>query len=119
MITSKRRARSLSIALFLLTLAVLIAFDQDWWPGLLLVIGLPLALKQYLMSRLHDAFVTLLVFGGTYITLTFPIPWQVFLPAVLLLGSFYLILREWVESSKESEEEKEEEAAKEIEEDLK
>ena len=73
-ITSKKRAQTLSTVLFLIGLAVLI-FTEEWWPGLMLVVGLPLALRQYLMGRTYDMAISLLVFVGTYVTVAFDISW--------------------------------------------
>lgn len=114
-ITSKKRAQTLSTVLFLLGLAVLI-FTEAWWPGIMLAIGLPLALRQFLMGRNYDMAVSLLVFVGTYVTVAFDISWRVFLPSLLTLGAIYILIREWTESTSETEEEKDEDTQHEIEE---
>lgn len=117
-ITSKKRAQALSTVLFLIGLAVLI-FTEQWWPGIMLAVGLPLALRQYLLGRTYDMAISLLVFVGTFITVAFDISWRVFLPTLLTLGAIYILIREWTESSGETEEEKEENIQHEIEEDKK
>ena len=48
-LTSKKKAQALSTAFFLLGLATLI-FTDDWWPGIMLVVGLPLALRQFMLG---------------------------------------------------------------------
>ena len=116
-IISRKRAKTLSSALFLIGLAIL-AFI-GWWPGILLAVGLPLALRQFLLGAHYDVVVTLLVFGGGFLTLEFAIPWDFFLPTVFILGAIYILTREFFESRTESEEEQEEDANREIEEEKK
>jgi len=123
-ITSKRRAQILSTALFLLALATLIVIEQwqpaiEWWPAIMLVVGLPLALRQYLLGRNYDMTITLLIFVGTFITVEFDISWRIFLPSLLTIGAIYILIREWTDSNEETEEEKEENSQHEIEEDKK
>lgn len=117
-ITSRKRAQTFSTVLFLLGLAVLI-FTEQWWPGIMLAVGLPLALRQYLMGRTYDMGISLLVFVGTYVTVAFDISWRVFLPSLLTLGAIYILIREWTESNSETEEEKDEDIQHEIEEEKK
>ncbi len=117
-ITSKKKAQTLSTALFLIGLAVLI-FTNSWWPGVMLAIGLPLALRQYLLGRNYDMMVTLLIFVGTFVTVQFDISWRIFLPILFTLGALYILLREFFGPDETTEEEKEEELNHEIEEEKK
>ncbi len=114
-IASRKKAQTLSTALFLMGLAALI-FTDAWWPGLMLVIGLPLALRQYLLGRTYDMMVTLLVFIGTFVTVQFDISWRIFLPILFTLGALYILFREFLGPDETTEEEKEEELNHEIEE---
>lgn len=114
-ITSRKRAGALSTALFLLGLASLI-FTERWWPGIMLIVGLPLALRQFLLGRTYDAMVSLLVFLGTYITVEFDISWKIFLPVLFTLGAIYVVFREFMGPDETTEEEREEEMNHEIEE---
>lgn len=114
-ITSRKRAGALSTALFLLGLASLI-FTQVWWPGIMLIIGLPFALRQFLLGRTYDAMISLLVFVGTYITVQFDISWKIFLPVLFTIGAIYIIFREFMGPDETTEEEREEELNHEIEE---
>jgi hypothetical protein len=114
-ITSRKRAGALSTALFLLGLASLI-FTERWWPGIMLIVGLPLALRQFLLGRTYDALVSLLVFLGTYITVEFDISWKIFLPVLFTLGAIYVVFREFMGPDETTEEEREEELNHEIEE---
>ncbi len=118
-ITSRKKAGALSTALFLLGLAVLTFTENYWWPGIMLVIGVPLALRQFLTGRTYDMVVSLLVFVGTFVTVQFDISWKIFLPILFTLGAIYILFREFMGPDERSEEEKEEELNHEIEEDKK
>jgi hypothetical protein len=115
-LVSRHRAQILSATLFAIALGI-VALFQAWWPGIMLATGFPLALRQFLLGRRYDMGITLAVFIGTFITVAFPIDWEVLLPALLLMASFYLAVREWQEGQIEDEEEKEEEIVRSLEED--
>lgn len=117
-ITSKRKAQAVSTALFLLGLASLV-FTDAWWPGIMLVVGLPLALRQYLLGRTYDMMITLLVFVGTFVTVQYDISWRIFLPVLFTLGALYILFREFFGPDETTEEEKEEDVEHEIEEEQK
>lgn len=85
----------------------------------MLVIGIPLALKQFLLGKLYDMAITLLVFVGTFITVQFDIAWEIFLPILFTLGAIYVFFKEFFGPAKETEEEVEEDTQHEIEEDQK
>lgn len=114
-ITSKKKAQAISTALFLLSLAVLI-ITNAWWPGIMLAIGLALALKQYLLGRIYDMGISLLVFVGTFVTVQFDISWKILLPALFAMGAVYVLIREFIGVDGEPETEKEEDINHEIEE---
>jgi len=92
--TSKKKARIASIVFFLIFLVFLIIMNE-WWPWIMLAIGLPLAFRQYLVGRGYDMLITLLVFVGAFITAQFDIDWSILLPAIFTLGGFYLLVREF------------------------
>lgn len=117
-LTSRKRARSFSVALLLLGLAILTLTDA-WWPGIMLALGLSIGLKQYLLGKTYDLGITLLVFVGTFITVQYDISWKIFLPILFSIGAFYILLRELFEPDAITEEEKEEDLNHEIEENLK
>jgi hypothetical protein len=117
-ITSRKKAQALSTALFLIGMASLIFIDV-WWPGIMLIIGLPLALRQYLLGRNYDMMMTLFVFVGTFISVQFDISWRIFLPILFTLGALYILFREFLGPDETTEEEKEEELNHEIEENKK
>lgn len=115
-LVSKKRAKNYSFALFLVGLAVL-SFMGKWWPGIMLAVGLPLAVRQYFLGRVYDVCVTLFVFLGVFTTVQFDISWQVLLPVLFTLGGIYIFFREFLESSTPPETEREEDLNEEIEED--
>ena len=115
-LTSRKKAHALSTALFLVGIGVLI-FTGNWWPGIMLAVGLPIALRQFLLGSTYDMCVTLLVFVGTFVTVAFDISWRIFLPILFTIGAIYILCRELMEQDEEGdEEEKEEDASHEIEE---
>jgi hypothetical protein len=113
---SRRRAKLLSFVLFLVGLGVL-TYAGVWWPGIMLVVGIPLGLRQYLLGRHYDMGISLFVFVGVFVTVQFDIAWEVVLPVLFTLGGIYIFFREWLESKETSEDEDEEDHNIEIEED--
>ena len=115
-ITSRKKAQALSTALFLVGLAIILLYDMWIWPGIMLVIGLPLALRHFLLDRTYDMIVTLLIFVGTFVTIQFDISWKGFLPVICILGAIYILFREFAGPDDTTEDEKEEEINHELEE---
>jgi 4-hydroxybenzoate polyprenyltransferase len=113
---SKKRAKALSVALFLIGLAI-ISYLNAWWPGIMLAVGIPLALRQYLLGRHYDMMVSLFVFIGVFVTVQFDISWEILLPVLFALGGVYILFREYLESKEETLEEEEEDINQEINED--
>lgn len=91
---SQRKAQALSFALFLIGLAILTYF-KTWWPSIMLVIGLPLALRQYLLAQFFDMIVSLIVFLGVFITVQFHVKWDILLPIFFTLGGVYIFIKEF------------------------
>ena len=112
---SQKKAHAISTALFLVGLAILI-FTDEWWPGIMLMIGIPLALRQYLLGRHYDMMVSLLVFIGTFVTVQFDISWRIFLPILFTMGAIYILLREFIGIEGSTEAENEEDLNHELEE---
>jgi predicted membrane protein len=117
-ITSDRTAKAYSLALFIAGLAIL-TYLRSWWPGIMLVVGIPLSLRQYLSGRHYDMYVTLFVSIGVFITVAFSISWEVLLPILFSIGAIYIFFREFLEGKPHTEVEEEEELNAEIEEDNK
>ncbi|NGX44024.1 MAG: hypothetical protein K1060chlam3_00182 [Candidatus Anoxychlamydiales bacterium] len=114
-IMSNRKAQSLSFALFLIGLAI-ITYFKYWWPGLMLTVGLPIALKQYLVGKRFDMIISLIVFLGAFITVQFDIKWEVVLPVLFTIGGLYVFFREFFGPKDITEADIEENQNKEIEE---
>ncbi len=114
-LVSRKRAKAISVALFLIGLAI-ISFLQAWWPGIMLAVGIPMALRQYLLGRHYDMMVSLFVFIGVFVTVQFDISWEILLPVIFALGGIYILFREYLESKEETIEEEDEDMNQEIEE---
>ena len=93
-ITSLKRAKALSLSLFLVGLAIC-SFTQSWWPTIMLVAGVPLALKQVLLGRPQDALLSLVVFVGVYMSYQYEINWDMLLPILFLVAAIFVIYREF------------------------
>ena len=117
-LSSEKTAKAYSLALFLIGLAIL-TYMRSWWPGIMLVVGIPLALRQYLVGRHYDMCVSLFVFIGVFITVAFKISWELLLPVLFTLGAIYIFFREYLEGRTHTEAENEEELNAEIEEETK
>lgn len=103
------------MALFFIGLAI-ISFTDTWWPGILLAVGIPIALRQTLLGRLYDAFITLIIFAGIFVAFTFSIRKDLLLPIIFLISALFIIVREFSESYQHVEEEDEEDLNHEFEE---
>ena len=99
------KAKAISTALFLIGLAI-IFFIDSYWPGIMIVIGIPLALKQFLQGRFHDAAISLFVFIGFFIIAQFNISWKILIPILFIMAAVYILCKEWVkeETGEETEE---------------
>lgn len=98
---SRKRASALSSALFFIALAIL-TLTGWWWPGVMLAVGIPLALRQFLLGRHHDALVSLFVFGGVFVFSQFNISWEILLPVLFVIAAVYILCREFLESKQET-----------------
>lgn len=114
-LASKKRAKFFALVLFLVGMA-LITYFKTFWPAIMLVIGIPLALRQHLLGRHYDMWITLFVFIGAFVTVQFDISWQILLPILFTLGGIYIFFREYIENKTMSEEEEEESLNEELEE---
>jgi predicted membrane protein len=95
--TIRKRAKLVSLIVFFLSI-VIVAITQSWWPGIMLALGLPLAIFQYMEGRKYDTVITLFVFVGAWLTVQFQINWEVLLPVLFSIGGIYLFFREWIEN---------------------
>lgn len=92
--TSVRKALVFSFLLFVLGVIILTILNK-WWPGIMLVMGIPLALRQFLMGRIYDMFISIIVFVGAFVTVQFEIPWNLLLPILLTIGAINIFLKEF------------------------
>lgn len=115
-IVCQKKAKRFSFALFLIGV-VCLSYAGVWWPGIMLAIGIPLAVKQYLLGKRYDVALTLFVFVGVFVTVQFDIEWKVLLPVLFTIGGIYILFRDLVETSQLTEKEREEDLNEEIEED--
>ena len=113
---SQKKIKSLCFILVLVGLAS-VSFFNIWWPSIMLVVGIPLAIRQYLMGRYYDMVISLIVFVCVFVTVQFHIPWRLLLPILFGIGAIYVFFRDNLESKEKSEVEIEEDLNEEIEED--
>ncbi len=115
-LVSQKKAKNITIALFLVSLVIL-SYTGLWWPGIMLAVGIPLAIKQYLIGKTYDVLITLIVFIGGFISVIHQLSWPVILPVLFTLGAIYVLYRDAIEGFILTEEEQEEDLNEEIEED--
>lgn len=113
---SQRRAEAISSSLFLVGLAI-VFLTQSFWPGMMLVVGIPLALRQYLLGRTYDALLSLVIFGGVFCVSGLDISWEIILPVLFVTAAIYTIIREFCNPYQTTEAEDEESLNHEITED--
>jgi len=101
---SNRRARAFGTSIFLVGLAVL-SFTDQWWPNIMLVIGLSLCIKQFLQKRLYDGILSIIIFGGVFVIYEFQFSLKILLPILFLSAALFLLVREFSQRNTESEEE--------------
>ena len=97
------KAKALATALLFVGAAIMF-FLHSWWPAVMVVIGIPLALNQFLMGRLSDAAISLFVFVGFFIIAQFNISWKVLVPIFFIMAAVYVLCKEWVTTSTEEDE---------------
>ncbi len=96
-ILSKKRSQVISSAILLVGFAILV-FTNAWWPGIMLVLGAALAVKQFLRGRILDMGVSIAAFGGFFVISQFQISWQILVPILLIFAAVYIVCKEWVVS---------------------
>jgi hypothetical protein len=114
-IVCNKKAKKLSFALFLIGI-VCLSYVGVWWPGIMLAIGIPLAVKQYLLGKRYDVALTLFVFCGVFVSVQFDVEWEVLLPVLFTVGGIYILFRDLTESSMPTEKDIEADINEEIEE---
>lgn len=94
MYLSKRKIDTLSIVIFFLVI-ILLYFMNFIWPGVFLALWALLATRQWLSNRRFDLIMTSIILLGSFTIYFFDITWSVLMPVLFILGSFYIIFREF------------------------
>ncbi len=115
---SRKKAHVISFLFFIVGIGILLLM-KSWWPSIALVLGISIAVRQYLLGRMFDMIVSLFIFLGIFITIQFDIHWRALLPILFTLGGIYIFFREFFGGKSVSESEQEEDLSYEIEEDEK
>lgn len=113
-ILSKRKADAISNGIFLIGLGIL-AFSSLWWPGILLLLWITLAVRQYLTGRIYDLVISSVLLLGLFAVSILNLNWSVLVPVLLVLGGIHLIFREYCVAEGAEEENPIEETEKEME----
>lgn len=82
----------------------------------MLVIGIPLALRQFLLGSYYDTAISLIIFIGVFLLALYDLTWDLLLPVLFSMAALYILLREFQESREHPEDEEEEDLNLEIEE---
>ncbi len=114
-IVSKKRAQNICGAIFFVGLGV-VGFIGQWWPGVMLAIGIPLALRQFFLRKFYDVIITLVICLGIVIFSSYQISSRVILPIIFITAGIYIFFRDFIESQNTTEVEEEENLNEEIEE---
>ena len=93
---SQKSIQIATLALFFIGIVLLLYFGK-WWPGILVVIGLPLAFKQALEKRRSASLLTLVTFLGLFSVAQFDISWKMILTILLTMTALYILCKEWFE----------------------
>lgn len=96
---------------------ILLSIYGTWWPGIMLVVGIPISLRQFLQGRTYSMFISLFVFIGSFISIQYDIQWKIILPVIFTVGGIHIFFKEFFHARGVPESEDEEEINKEIEED--
>lgn len=73
----------------------IICYYLRWlWPGIILVIGGTMLLRQCLRGRYYDGVITTVTFALLFVLYSWMPAWAVFLPTLLSVAAIYLIYRE-------------------------
>lgn len=105
-ILPKHKADAISNGAFLMGLAVLFA-SNTWWPGILLLLWVSVALREYLTGRFYDLVISSIILIGLFAMALFDLSISFLVPMLFILGGIYIIFREFF-FSEETEDQPEE-----------
>ena len=88
------KANALSLGLFLIGVAILYLAGR-WWPGILLVVGIPYAIRNYIKGRLYDSLFIFVIFTLAFLVAFLQIPTEVLVPIILFIIGLHIIFREY------------------------
>lgn len=93
---SKTTTHVLTALIILAGGAALLYFDIIW-PEIILIVGLAIALKQFLNGSVFDPIASLVIFGSMYVTTKMNIGWEVLipLPALIFVVGFFILVHEY------------------------
>lgn len=112
---SNKKARSLSLAIFLLGVGLL-AIERTWWPDMMIVAGASLAFYHFLLRKFYQMGLTLFIFIGIYFSEKFGSETSYFLPVLLITSAIFILTREYVDAKLLPEDQRDEDLNHEIEE---
>ncbi|NBO23892.1 MAG: hypothetical protein EBU93_01425 [Chlamydiae bacterium] len=92
MILSHKKAKAFSYAIFLSGLALL-SYLQNYWPWLLLIIGISLSAKNIFLSKYYEAVFNILTFSILTFTYFYNYSFDYVLPIILVLASLYQLYK--------------------------
>ncbi|MEI8365591.1 MAG: hypothetical protein WCF65_04150 [Parachlamydiaceae bacterium] len=113
-ILSKRKSIAISNGLFLIGIGILY-YTETWWPGILLVLWLTLAARQYLSGRKYDFAITSVILIGLFLITFFKIQSAMLIPVLFVTGGIYIIFREYFFAGEPDGEDKSQEMKDDIE----
>jgi hypothetical protein len=93
-ILSKRKADAISNGVFLIGLGVLF-YTNAWWPGILIILWVALALRQFLTGRNYDAVLSTIILIGLFLISYVKVDWSILVPVLFVIGGIYLIFKEY------------------------
>ncbi|MBI5345944.1 MAG: hypothetical protein HZB76_02220 [Chlamydiae bacterium] len=92
---NKKKAQALSLTIFLIGMAF-IAYFNYWWPGILLVIGVPMAVRNFMMKKYSDMVTGLIVFVGAFVIASVGVSAQLLIPAIFVIAAIYVFLKNFM-----------------------
>jgi hypothetical protein len=93
-LVSQRRANATFNGILLIGLGILF-WTEAWWPGIVLVIGAALIVRQSLRGRVYDAVLSAVIFGGLFVGALSNWSFSFLIPVLFTSAGLYLLFTEW------------------------